>query len=98
MSTEPARVDAMLASLGRALRAEKRTFDEAAALRRLARDAGYTTPLADLPTAAGQQLRVVVGWGSTSPAPPSRWSDSPRRSDGGSRPAGRRTTGCSWCA
>ncbi|MEU2080641.1 hypothetical protein ABZ569_01895 [Streptomyces albus] len=67
MSTEPARVDAMLASLGRALRAEKRTFDEAAALRRLARDAGYTTPLADLPTAAGQQLRVVVGWGLDQP-------------------------------
>ncbi|MEU3194311.1 hypothetical protein ABZ686_27615 [Streptomyces sp. NPDC006992] len=55
------RVESTLASMGRALRAEERTFDEPAALRRIAEDAGLL-PLRDLPAVAGQQLTVVVRW------------------------------------
>jgi hypothetical protein len=66
----------MLASLGRSLRAEERErdFDEGAALRRLAEDAGYRTSdagcrasLSDLPAVAGRQLMVVVGWSLEQP-------------------------------
>ncbi|NSC19828.1 hypothetical protein FM076_00785 [Streptomyces albus subsp. chlorinus] len=65
----------MLTSLGQSLRAEERVFDEAAALRRLAGEAGYRTPppdppsavLPDLPAAASRQLTVVVSWGLEQP-------------------------------